>query len=173
MTATLEEANKAMRRAVKDRLDNTDPNDEKLVGYKPSPLAGCKPAEECAADVLAQAWQGESCCEGQRLKGDSLLGKQAHPTSQAFFGLLDRIKSLHTEKTLAYGAPDDPFANVTAAAKCGVEPWRRALCDASDCVVRLQRYAHGQPVDFENAVMDGINWLLICWLQHNLATKPD
>jgi hypothetical protein len=90
-----------------------------------------------------------------------------HPTSQAFFDRLQQIKNLHTEKTSQYGAPDDPFANVTASEKCGVEPWRRALCDASDCIVRLQRYAHGQPVDFENAVMDGINWLLICWLKHD------
>ena len=32
MTTTLEAANEAMRRAVMERLSNTDPSDEKLIG---------------------------------------------------------------------------------------------------------------------------------------------
>lgn len=74
---------------------------------------------------------------------------------------LEQLRQLHFEKTLQYG-DTDPFANVSASAKCGVEPWRRALCDLSDCVVRMQRFANGQPVDFENALMDAANWALIC-----------
>jgi hypothetical protein len=72
MTTTLEEANVKMRQAVRERLDNTDPADDKLVGYTPPPLAGCKPAEECAAGVLAQAW-----------RGDCLLENRKHPSSVA------------------------------------------------------------------------------------------
>jgi len=52
-----------------------------------------------------------------------------------------------------------------------VEPWRRALCDLSDCVVRLQRYASGQPVDIENAALDAANWALICLLKMREAQR--
>ena len=87
------------------------------------------------------------------------------PGSLSFLEIVEELRQLHLEKTAQYGTTDDPFANVTASAKCGVEPWRRALCDLSDCVVRLQRYACGQPVDIENAAMDAANWALICLLK--------
>jgi hypothetical protein len=77
----------------------------------------------------------------------------------------------HYEKTSQYGGATDPFENVTASAKCGVEPWRRALCDLSDCVVRMQRYANGQPVDYENALIDAANWSLICLLKLREANQ--
>jgi hypothetical protein len=77
----------------------------------------------------------------------------------------NRLGQLHREKTGQYGSTQDPFENVTASAKCGVEPWRRALCDLSDCVVRMQRYAQGQPVDYKNALLDAANWALICLIK--------
>ena len=87
------------------------------------------------------------------------------PGSLAFLELLEELRTLHYEKTASYGGATDPFENVTASAKCGVEPWRRALCDLSDCVVRMQKYATGQPVDYENALIDAANWSLICLLK--------
>jgi hypothetical protein len=48
MSTTLEDANRKMRAAVKDRLDSTDPADDKLIGYK-----------------LDQG-DPEPCCEGTR-----------------------------------------------------------------------------------------------------------
>lgn len=47
--ATLEAANEAMRAAVRERLDNTPAEDPKVATV--------------------------SCCEGQRMRGDSLLGR--------------------------------------------------------------------------------------------------
>lgn len=87
------------------------------------------------------------------------------PGSLPFLELVEELRQLHLTKTQQYGDEADPFANVSASAKCGVEPWRRALCDLSDCVVRLQRYASGQPVDVENAALDAANWALICLLK--------
>ena len=87
------------------------------------------------------------------------------PASLPFLELVEELRQLHLTKTAQYGDEADPFANVSASAKCGVEPWRRALCDLSDCVVRLQRYASGQPVDIENAALDAANWALICLLK--------
>ena len=90
---------------------------------------------------------------------------KGRPGSLPFLELLEELRQLHFQKTAQYGGNADPFENVTASAKCGVEPWRRALCDLSDCVVRMQRFANGQPVDYENALIDAANWALICLLK--------
>ena len=99
-----------------------------------------------------------------RQLGDGITHEQ-QPGSLPFLELLEELRQLHFEKTGQYGGTTDPFENVTASAKCGVEPWRRALCDLSDCVVRMQRFANGQPVDYENALIDAANWSLICLLK--------
>lgn len=64
LMSQLDDANEALRKAEADRLANTPADDPKLAGY--SPLAGCQPAQECAAQVLTDAWQQESCCDGGR-----------------------------------------------------------------------------------------------------------
>jgi hypothetical protein len=137
--ATLEQANATLREAVKQRLDNTPADDPKVATV--------------------------SCCEGQRMRGDSLLREPRAAGSPEWLDALDRLRALHHEKTAQYGGADDAFENVTASAKCGVEPWRRALCDLSDCVVRMQKYAQGQPVDPTNALLDAANWALICLIK--------
>ena len=93
------------------------------------------------------------------------------PGSLPFLELVEELRKLHLEKTAQYGDEADPFANVSASAKCGVEPWRRALCDLSDCVVRLQREANGQPVDWENAAIDAVNWGLIYLVKKREARR--
>jgi hypothetical protein len=149
MTATLERANEALRSAVEERLAGQP-----------------------------------SCCEGQRFRGDSLLGRTVvmpagmemkrigGPSGSAeWLNALERLRDLHHEKTAQYGGADDAFENVTASEKCGVEPWRRALCDLSDCVVRMQKYAQGQPVDPTNALLDAANWALICLIKMEEAGR--
>jgi len=157
MSTTLEAANEALRSAVQERL------------------AGCQPAQEAAAQVLT-----DSCCEGQRLRGDSLMSetyaewvppRYAANGSAEWIGALERLRALHHEKTAQYGGAGDAFENVTASAKCGVEPWRRALCDLSDCVVRMQKFAQGQPVDPTNALLDAANWALICLIKLEESTN--
>jgi hypothetical protein len=106
----------------------------------------------------------------ERLAGDGITHEQ-RPGSLPFLELLEEVRQLHYEKTASYGGAADPFENVTASAKCGVEPWRRALCDLSDCVVRMQKYANGQPVDYENALIDAANWSLICLLKLREAKR--
>jgi hypothetical protein len=172
MTMTLEDSNVAMREAVRRRMETTPDDDPKKAGYKPPVLAGCKPAEECAARVLSD------CCEGQRMRGPSAAEvlERFSPTppraSLAWLDATNTLQQLHREKTAQYGGESDPFENVTASAKCGVEPWRRALCDLSDCVVRMQKFAQGQPVDWENALLDAANWALICYVKLKESHNP-
>lgn len=127
MTATLEEANTKMRQAVETRLAATPADDHKMAGYKPTPLAGCK--------------QAESCCEGQRLRGDSLLENRKHPSSVAFLKLLQEMKALHESKSADYGSEDDPLANIrTGADFVNIEAWRGCMVRIADKVQRLRTY---------------------------------
>ena len=155
MTTTLETANAALRNAVRDRLEATPADDPKMRGY--SPLAGCQPAQECAAQVLADAWRGESCCDGGKCEpktvvvGQGVLnewaefmrdepGDAVHPTSQAYFDLLDTLRELHVSKSAGYGCPDgtDPLLNIRRGAEfVGIKAWQGAMVRLSDKVTRL------------------------------------
>jgi hypothetical protein len=177
-TATLESSIDSLRDAVARRMAATDPNDPKLVGYKidqgdPEPVASCC---EGARTVVSRSWDNAEMAKADaveqfRMRGDSLLRESAAPGSREWLDALDRLRALHHEKTAQYGGSDDAFENVTASAKCGVEPWRRALCDLSDCVVRMQKYAQGQPVDPTNALLDAANWALICLIKMEEAAN--
>jgi len=176
MTMTLEMANDAMRAAVRERLEQTDPGDAKLKGYKPPPLAGCQPAQECAAEVLAQAWRAESCCEGQRFRGDSLtMASDVHPTSRAFYELCDQLKETHRLKSSDYGSADDPLANIRNGAKfVGIEPWRAAMVRLSDKVTRLETYCRTGTLTFEgveDTLIDLASYALLTLLTHREANR--
>ena len=157
MTTTLESANEALRSAVHARLEATPKDDPKMRGYVTEPLPVRNTAEGLQQNDTYADWEPPSYA---RHTGDGVLGEKPIGSVE-WLEAVEELRELHFEKTAAYGDAD-PFANVTASAKCGVEPWRRALCDLSDCVVRMQRYANGQPVDYENALMDAANWALIC-----------
>lgn len=124
MTVTLEQSVEAMREAVRERLANTDPNDEKLIGYK-----------------LDQGDDETSCCEGTRMRGDSLLCERRHPSSTAFLNLLDEMQRLHESKSADYGSEDDPLANIRQGADfVNIEAWRGCMVRIADKVQRLRTY---------------------------------
>jgi hypothetical protein len=166
--ALLEAANESLREAVAARMAATDPSDPKLVGYKPPILAGCKPAMECAAEVLSR----ESCCDGQRMRGDSLLRSDVHPTSQAFFDLCDSLKEMHRRKSRDYGCPsgEDPLANIrNGAAFVGIPSWKGAMVRLSDKVTRLAAYnATGrlENESLEDNLFDLASYSLLALLLH-------
>jgi hypothetical protein len=170
MTATLEAANDALRQAVETRLAGTPADDPKLAGY--SPLAGCQPAQECAAKVLSDAWQGESCCEGRKFYGHSLLKDDVHPTSQAFFDLCDLLKEIHRRKSFDYGCPSgtDPLANIRNGAKfVGIPSWKGAMVRLSDKVTRLASYnATGrlENESLDDTLLDLASYSLLALLLH-------
>ena len=189
MSPSIAEANATLRQAVEIRRESQaagKPLEEWYASQGETdsfqPVTEPMP-EETSADVLAHAdqpliehmlhqyhlhraglTQDELDEALERQAGDGITHEQ-RPGSLPFLELLEELRQLHFQKTAQYGGNTDPFENVTASAKCGVEPWRRALCDLSDCVVRMQRFANGQPVDYENALIDAANWSLICLLK--------
>jgi hypothetical protein len=166
--ALLDAANESLREAVAARMAATPADDPKMQGYKPPILAGCKPAMECAAEVLSR----ESCCDGQRMRGDSLLRSDVHPTSQAFFDLCDSLKEMHRRKSRDYGCPsgEDPLANIrNGAAFVGIPSWKGAMVRLSDKVTRLAAYnATGrlENESLEDNLFDLASYSLLALLLH-------
>jgi len=191
MTATLESSIDSLREAVAARMAATPADDPKMQGYKPPILAGCKPAEECAAEVLNRA---VSCCDGARtvvsrswdnaemakadaveqfrMRGDSLMKSEVHPTSQAFFDLCDALKEMHRKKSRDYGCPsgEDPLANIRNGAKfVGIPSWKGAMVRLSDKVTRLAAYnATGrlENESLEDNLFDLASYSLLALLLH-------
>lgn len=153
--AILEKANEAMRMAVRERLANTDPSDEKLIGYK-----------------LDQGDPEPTCCEGTRLRGDALLHDDVHPTSREFFDLCDALKEMHRRKSRDYGCPsgEDPLANIRNGAKfVGIPSWKGAMVRLSDKVTRLAAYnATGrlENESLEDNLFDLASYSLLALLLH-------
>ena len=166
--ALLDAANESLREAVAARMAAADPTDPKMQGYKPPILAGCKPAMECAAEVLSR----DSCCDGRRMRGDSLLKSDVHPTSQAFFDLCDSLKEMHRRKSRDYGCPTggDPLANIrNGAAFVGIPSWKGAMVRLSDKVTRLAAYnATGrlENESLEDNLFDLASYSLLALLLH-------
>jgi len=158
--AILEKANEAMRMAVRERLASTDPNDEKLIGYK-----------------IDQGDLEPACCEGTRMRGDSLLRDDVHPTSQAFFDLCDALKEMHRRKSRDYGCPsgEDPLANIRNGAKfVGIPSWKGAMVRLSDKVTRLAAYnATGrlENESLEDNLFDLASYSLLALLLHREETE--
>ena len=144
MTATLEKANQAMRAAVLERLDNTPSDDPKIATV--------------------------SCCEGQRMRGDSLLVGDVHQTSRAFFELCEQLKTMHSQKSSDYGSAEDPLANIRNGAEfVGIEPWRAAMVRLSDKVTRLATYCRTGSLtfeSFEDTCFDLASYALLTLLIH-------
>lgn len=123
MTATLEEANRAMRTAVETRLAATPADDPKMQGYK---------------------IDAESCCDGGRchtIPSAAEIISRRHPSSTAFLALLAEMQKLHESKSADYGSEDDPLANIRQGADfVNIEPWRGCMVRIADKVQRLRTY---------------------------------
>ena len=157
MTQTLEQSNAALRKAVETRLATGSYDEFIEVEDGPattvtSPLAGCKPAQEAAARVLADAWEREGCCEGRKFYGHGGAEipsaaevierfNPTHPTSQAFVQLLEEMRRLHESKSADYGSADDPLANIRQGADfVNIEAWRGCMVRIADKIQRLRTY---------------------------------
>jgi hypothetical protein len=155
MSVTWNEASEAIRAAVCERMANTDPNDEKLIGYK-----------------LDQGDPELSCCDGRPFRGDSLLAGDVHPTSQRFFDLCDLLKEIHRKKSSDYGCPSgtDPLANIRNGARfVGIPSWKGAMVRLSDKVTRLATYnVTGQLENesLEDNLIDLASYSLLALLLH-------
>ena len=152
MTTTLTDANDALRSAVRNRMAGTAADDPKLIGYK-----------------IDQGDPEPSCCEGGRMCGDGVMrASDVHPTSQAYFDLLERMKALHASKSRDYGSEHDPLANIrNGALFVGIEPWKGAMVRLSDKVTRLATFNRTGRLEHEGVednLMDLASYALLALL---------
>jgi hypothetical protein len=104
--ALLDAANDSLREAVAARMAATDPSDPKMVGYKPGPLAGCAPAQQCAAEVLSR----ESLLKSETY-ADWEPGFQAvSPAEQTLRNAIATIRDRHGK----YGPPTEHFGRTAS-----------------------------------------------------------
>jgi len=91
-----------------------------------------------------------------------------HPTSQAYFDLLDRMKALHSSKSRDYGSEHDPLANIrNGALFVGIEPWKGAMVRLSDKVTRLATFNRTGRLEHEGVednLMDLASYALLALL---------
>jgi hypothetical protein len=127
----LEETNSQLRSAVEDRLAGGCCDGGK-----------CQPAEDAGERWKVKAQASAEKYHAHRLTGDSLLtASDVHPTSQAYFDLLDKMKALHASKSRDYGSETDPLANIRSGAEfVGIEPFKGAMVRLSDKVTRLATF---------------------------------
>jgi hypothetical protein len=96
-----------------------------------------------AAKRYMDAYNLRKQVEAERMTGDGLLKPEVHPTSQAYFDLLDEMRELHLSKSAGYGCPDgtDPLLNIrNGASFVGIPPWKGAMVRLSDKVTRLATF---------------------------------
>jgi hypothetical protein len=145
MSPSLDEANDALRSAVRERLDHTPADDPKMVGYK---REGCCDGGKCRPRPLSDAefvdrFAGDfsELAGGRSLSGDGVMrASDVHPVSQKYFDLLDTLRDLHVSKSAGYGCPDgtDPLLNIRRGAEfVGIPAWQGAMVRLSDKVTRL------------------------------------
>jgi len=178
-TATLTQANDVLRSAVKARLDATPADDPKMVGYSHLPAETAQPEPRKFYGSTGELQNVESdepfiehLLEQHRMRGDSLLRGDVHPTSQAFFDLCDALKEMHRRKSRDYGCPsgEDPLANIRNGAKfVGIPSWKGAMVRLSDKVTRLAAYnATGrlENESLEDNLFDLASYSLLALLLH-------
>ena len=169
MTTTFEEANAALRQAVGTRIAAAAAGLPSEKWYDPQDEDSPKLMD--IIDRSVKSLDDPRFDDDVRLVGDSVLQSTGvHPSSQAFFDLCDELKEIHRTKSIGYGSPDDPLANIRNGAHfVGIEPWRAAMVRLSDKVTRLQTYCRTGSLtceSFEDNCVDLASYALLTLLMH-------
>lgn len=83
---------------------------------------------------------------------------------EGFLAILDELRALHLKKCADYGTGEDPFANIRASARLGIEPWKGALLRAADKDARIEAFvANGslKNESLEDSLLDRTAYTII------------
>ena len=61
-------------------------------------------------------------------------------SSERFKLILQRISDTHDKKQADYGTDKDPFANISASAEFGIEPWVGTVLRMNDKMARIKSF---------------------------------
>ena len=176
MTTTLEDAIAAVRGAVTERMENTPADDPKMRGYV-TPVESCCDGGRCQPKTIDSEDLRAFADRYFRQTGDGVMGDAVHPTSQAYFDLLDTLRELHVSKSAGYGCPDgtDPLLNIRRGAEfVGIKAWQGAMVRLSDKVTRLSVFNKTGNLpheSVEDTLMDLASYSLLALLLYREERK--
>jgi hypothetical protein len=151
MTTALQEANDAMRAAVRERLDATPKDDPKMHGYE------------------------QGCCDGGRCHPAIPATADVRPGSDAFLAALEELGALHLRKTLDYGVAEDALANIRNSADViNVPAYAGCVLRMSDKMHRLKAFFRRGQVEFdgvEDTLLDLAAYSLIALVLYREAVR--
>lgn len=97
--------------------------------------------------------------------------------SPEFETVVEEVLEMHRRKGADYGTDEDFFANVSASANWGIEPWVGAMMRVSDKVARLQSAAKGSTLKnegIEDSLLDIATYAIIavCLFRRSASPHP-
>ena len=97
--------------------------------------------------------------------------------SPEFEAVINEVLDMHRRKGADYGTKDDFFANVSASANWGINPWVGAMVRVSDKVARLQSAAKGSTLQnegIEDSLLDIATYAIIavCLFRRETSVDP-
>lgn len=97
--------------------------------------------------------------------------------SPEFEVVVQEVLEMHRRKGADYGTKEDFFANVSASAHWGIEPWVGAMMRVSDKVARLQSAAKGSTLKnegIEDSLLDIATYAIIavCLFRRGQSFDP-
>lgn len=83
-----------------------------------------------------------------------------------YWKIHDEIKELHKQKGSDVGKPEDPLANLRAAADYGVEPWKHCFIQVDENLRRIQTFVRrgdlrDKDCQIQNAMIDAANYAML------------
>lgn len=97
--------------------------------------------------------------------------------SPEFEAVVKEVLEMHRRKGADYGTDEDFFANVSASANWGINPWVGAMMRVSDKVARLQSAAKGSTLKnegIEDSLLDIATYAIIavCLFRRETVIDP-
>ena len=127
--SALDDANAALRSAVKNRLDATPADDPKMQGYKID-QGDAEPSDTYAEWVPAFP--------------------KHRPGTDAFIAVLEEIRTMHLRKTMDYGVDEDALANIRNSADViNVPAYAGCVLRMADKMQRLRSFFRRGEVEFD------------------------
>lgn len=115
--------------------------------------------------------------EEMRRAVNNALESTPNTGSPEFEAVIREVLDMHRRKGADYGTKEDFFANVSASANWGINPWVGAMMRVSDKVARLQSAAKGSTLKnegIEDSLLDIATYAIIavCLFRRETSVDP-
>lgn len=166
---TMEEANKELREAVKNRLENGG------AAQASTDVSFSQNEKTDNDDFILKA---QEQLRKHRTPGDGIVNAPAdelRPGSAEVLKVFEEAAQLHLRKTLDYGADENALRNIQEGADLiNVESWRACLIRIADKMSRMRAFCRRGRVEFdgvEDNLIDIVSYAAICLAEFRREQK--